>query len=92
MALYINDSETGTLHKVDCTLKELEVAIADVYGQEPIEYTINDALYDLGWTVHHSADTVEKSLQQLIDDNFSDNEPDGQPDEAQEWHDFDPDC
>ena len=21
-----------------------------------------------------------------------DDEPDGQPDEAQEWHDFDPDC
>jgi hypothetical protein len=23
---------------------------------------------------------------------YDDDEPDGQPDEAQEWHDFDPDC
>jgi hypothetical protein len=23
---------------------------------------------------------------------YDDAEPDGQPDEAQEWHDFDPDC
>ena len=23
---------------------------------------------------------------------YDDDEPDGQPDEAQEWHDFDPEC
>lgn len=28
----------------------------------------------------------------LEDDSEEDEEWDGQPDEAQEWHDFDPDC
>ena len=29
---------------------------------------------------------------ELIDGEVEDDEYDGQPDEAQEWHDFDPDC
>lgn len=33
-------------------------------------------------------DTEELSPRFL----FSEDEDDGQPDEAQEWHDFDPDC
>jgi hypothetical protein len=31
------------------------------------------------------------TLADLIEHGFLD-QPDGQPDEAQEWHDFDPDC
>lgn len=30
--------------------------------------------------------------QRDISSNFGDDDYDGQPDEAQEWHDFDPDC
>lgn len=30
--------------------------------------------------------------QRDISSNFGENDYDGQPDEAQEWHDFDPDC
>ena len=30
--------------------------------------------------------------EQSIDDDSYDEYNDGQPDEAQEWHDFDPDC
>ncbi len=29
---------------------------------------------------------------EFIEEQFEDEEHDGQPDEAQEWHDFDPDC
>jgi hypothetical protein len=29
--------------------------------------------------------------EEVVDDELED-EPDGQPDEMQEWHDFDPDC
>ena len=28
----------------------------------------------------------------MNEDDCAENEWDGQPDEAQEWHDFDPDC
>jgi hypothetical protein len=31
-------------------------------------------------------------LQVYSADNVSDDDYDGQPDEAQEWHDFDPEC
>ena len=30
--------------------------------------------------------------QRDISPNFGENDYDGQPDEAQEWHDYDPDC
>jgi hypothetical protein len=30
--------------------------------------------------------------EEIEEDQASDSEYDGQPDEAQEWHDFDPDC
>jgi hypothetical protein len=33
-----------------------------------------------------------ENLEIEIDDISHINENDGQPDEAQEWHDFDPDC
>jgi len=34
----------------------------------------------------------DENLEIEIDDISHLNENDGQPDEAQEWHDFDPDC
>jgi len=49
----------------------------------------------LGWM---SEDDVKEFVQRndlmpwLEDDSEYDEEWDGQPDEAQEWHDFDPDC
>jgi len=40
--------------------------------------------------------TDEELMQELQDRDisylFGDDDHDGQPDEAQEWHDFDPDC
>lgn len=50
---------------------------------DPGAYT---AIYDL-------RDTCEEFLERF-EDTVAQQEPewDGQPDEAQEWHDFDPDC
>ena len=31
-------------------------------------------------------------IQDSDDDSYDEFDDDGQPDEAQEWHDFDPDC
>ncbi len=38
--------------------------------------------------------TEEEAIADLLDtaDQLAEDENDGQPDEAQEWHDFDPDC
>ena len=38
-----------------------------------------------------SRDIIEENFQDLINDVYK-HDDDGQPDEAQEWHDFDPDC
>ena len=35
---------------------------------------------------------ISELEQRDISSNFGENDYDGQPDEAQEWHDFDPDC
>jgi len=48
----------------------------------------------LGWM---SEDDVKEFVQRndlmpWLEDEEEDEEYDGQPDEAQEWHDFDPDC
>ena len=40
-------------------------------------------------------DMFRSEFEELYEENFGDDdedEYDGQPDEAQEWHDFDPDC
>ena len=38
-----------------------------------------------------SREIIEENFQDLVD-NLYKHDYDGQPDEAQEWHDFDPDC
>jgi len=39
-----------------------------------------------------SESDVEEFYDQYLADAFEVDDYDGQPDEAQEWHDFDPDC
>jgi hypothetical protein len=51
-----------------------------------------------GWSA--SLADAERAIEQINDgdededdeDAYDEDEYDGQPDEAQEWHDFDPDC
>lgn len=57
-----------------------------------LQIQIQEMLMD-GFTIDHIATTldvpeswVNEAIEALNDEN------DGQPDEAQEWHDFDPDC
>ncbi len=48
----------------------------------------------VGWVCDGCGDACEEGLaycDDCADDNRYD-DYDGQPDEAQEWHDFDPDC
>lgn len=62
---------------------------------ELIEKVLNQIKMDL---VHGDADALSELLYHLpefrlrayLPEEYA--EDDGQPDEAQEWHDFDPDC
>jgi len=46
-----------------------------------------------GFTIEHIAATLEVPKSWVTEASaMLDDENDGQPDEAQEWHDFDPDC
>lgn len=38
------------------------------------------------------ADNIINMIREAYADDDDDYEDDGQPDEMQEWHDFDPDC
>jgi len=44
--------------------------------------------------LHHAEDAIEELRAEIrgMRDWYEGNLHDGQPDEAQEWHDFDPDC
>ena len=60
---------------------------------------IEDGLLDRDTVImacvkYMSEDEVQDMMEanEFIEEQFEDEEHDGQPDEAQEWHDFDPDC
>ncbi len=65
-----------------------------------LEITVQEMAHQLGDDFGFEDSTVEyiaSELQISIDEvreilDESDSDWDGQPDEAQEWHDFDPDC
>jgi len=69
----------------------------DVHGVRPrwIDHTdrvvLIDGLESLDRYMAHMKSTPE-GREQLREDGWCVDEPDGQPDEAQEWHDYDPDC
>jgi len=46
---------------------------------------------DCGWGKCPEQEEYERESEDYPDDDWR-LEDDGQPDEAQEWHDFDPDC
>ena len=45
-----------------------------------------------GYAEMTDEELISELEQRDISSNFGENDYDGQPDEAQEWHDFDPDC
>lgn len=61
-----------------------------------IAMNIQDAIVDAGYDV--DCEAIAKRLNipvQWVKDEYAEmceTSYDGQPDEAQEWHDFDPDC
>ena len=63
--------------------------------QELIDNDFSD-IFNLGQDEGYFNMTVEVLMQELeergISYLFGDDDYDGQPDEAQEWHDFDADC
>ena len=57
-----------------------------------LQVQIQEMVMD-GFTVEHIATTLEVPKSWVHEATMAlDDESDGQPDEAQEWHDFDPDC
>ena len=57
-----------------------------------LQVQIQEMVMD-GFTVEHIATTLEVPKSWVHEAAMAlDDENDGQPDEAQEWHDFDPDC
>ena len=68
------------------TVERMELALSKI--DDAIEI-----LHQLGLTdVVGDLIAASENLQDEITNEISAGEYDGQPDEAQEWHDFDPDC
>jgi hypothetical protein len=53
------------------------------------QYTVEDVKE---YCADEHPDEVIKSIYEEVYTNDGEDEDDGQPDEAQEWHDFDPEC
>jgi len=53
------------------------------------QYTVEDVKE---YCADEHPDEVIKSIYEEVYINDGEDEDDGQPDEAQEWHDFDPEC
>ena len=79
----------------------------ELFQRDPRDFAlglVDDGLIDpmmmlqaaLNWMSHDEVremlDANELSPRFTYDDPEEDEDWDGQPDEAQEWHDFDPDC
>ena len=46
----------------------------------------------LGWLSEDEVKEFAERNDYIVDEDEEDDEYDGQPDEAQEWYDFDPEC
>ena len=79
----------------------------ELFQRDPRDFAlglVDDGMIDpmmlltaaLNWMSHDEVremlDANELSPRFTYDDPEEDEDWDGQPDEAQEWHDFDPDC
>ena len=68
-------------------IKNLEITVQEMAHQLGDDFGFEDS------TVEYIASELQISMdevREILDE--SDSDWDGQPDEAQEWHDFDPDC
>ncbi len=72
----------GAIKDLAITVQEMAQHLGDDFGFEDstVEYIASE--------LQISMDEV----REILDECDRDTEWDGQPDEAQEWHDFDPDC
>lgn len=71
------------------------VGVFNEDGEEFDCWNYHDAPTSVAEAVERAARRIEilrEYAEDAEDDSWMDNEYDGQPDEAQEWHDFDPDC
>lgn len=71
-------------------VEKSEVRSLDYYGG--FEYVDDEFRKELGDYVFFSADDDRVSGHIADAFGYKESEDDGQPDEAQEWNDFDPDC
>ena len=66
-------------------IKDLEITVQEMAHQLGDDYGFEDS------TVEYIASELQISLDE-VREILDSEEYDGQPDEAQEWYDFDPDC
>lgn len=70
-------------------IKDLAITVQEMAHQLGDDFGFEDS------TVEYIASELQISMdevREILDECDRDTEWDGQPDEAQEWHDFDPDC
>ena len=73
---------------------DVESIVLAMWG-EPEEEITREVMARFDITYEHALETVKAAITAELDyDQEGDwfYEDDGQPDEAQEWYDFDPDC
>ena len=71
---------------------DVEYVLNTGSGLEWLQSTLRHGFQ--GYDNYTDHELVQECLERDLPDSyyFDDTENDGQPDEAQEWHDFDPEC
>ena len=66
--IYISDSETGVLHRIDCTVNELKASIKKEVYDGDVSAEGSDwwevFQYNSGWTIHN--ETNDCTISELI--------------------------
>ena len=81
------DRELAIQELVD---NDFDTVMNSDYGVELLRSILNSGFK--GYRDMTDEELIMELEQRDISPNFGENDYDGQPDEAQEWHDYDPDC
>lgn len=77
-----------------CRFENTSIDLSDCVGAMECEYTLTDMKLSASekLSLSYMRELCERFIQEHDRLIAASEEYDGQPDEAQEWHDFDPDC
>lgn len=76
-------------------LQQAQALLADVYNwaSTPMSNGLQVSPLQTNATIAKELNDANSCIEECLDElDYYNDEYDGQPDEAQEWHDFDPDC